>query len=114
VRPGSGDRGQGIWAGVRICSPLRSLRASLPVIRHHHEHYAGNGYPDRLAGDAIPLPARIISVVDAYDAMTTTRPYRQAMPVARACEILAENVGPQWDPAIVACFLGLLATERAA
>lgn len=97
-----------VLAGVRICSPLRSLQASLPVIRHHHEHYNGTGYPDRLAGEAIPLLARIISVVDAYDAMTTTRPYRVGMPVSRACEILEENRGPQWDARIVDCFLGLL------
>jgi HD-GYP domain-containing protein (c-di-GMP phosphodiesterase class II) len=90
------------------------LKASLPVIRHHHEHFAGGGYPDGLVGDAIPLLARIISVVDAYDAMTTTRPYRVAMPVSRACEILATNTGPQWDPMIVARFLELLAREPAA
>jgi hypothetical protein len=102
-----------VTAGVRICSPLRSLRACLPAIRHHHEHFAGGGYPDGLVGDDIPLIARIISVVDAYDAMTTTRPYRQAMPVSRAREILATNTGPQWDPAIVPCFLKLLDSDGA-
>jgi hypothetical protein len=102
-----------VMAGVKICTPLRSLRASLPVIRHHHEHFNGTGYPDRLAGDAIPLLARIISVVDAYDAMTTTRPYREGMPVSRACEILEENRGPQWDGEIVDCFLGLLKADGA-
>ena len=74
---------QHVEAGVRICSPLRSLRASLPIIRHHHEHCNGTGYPDRLAAEHIPLLARIISVVDAYDAMTTTRPYRVGMSVTR-------------------------------
>ncbi|MCC7372266.1 MAG: hypothetical protein IT306_27880 [Chloroflexi bacterium] len=64
-----------------------------------------------LAGEEIPLLARIISVVDAYDAMTTTRPYRVGMPVTRACEILEENRGPRWDSTIVECFLGLLKAE---
>lgn len=97
-----------VEAGVRICRPLRSLRACLPIIRHHHEHWNGKGYPDRLAAEAIPLHARIIAVVDAYDAMTTTRPYRVGMPISQACAILEENRGPQWDPAIVTEFLALL------
>lgn len=100
-----------VMAGVRICSPLRSLQASLPVIRHHHEHFNGTGYPDRLVGEDIPLLARIISVVDAYDAMTTTRPYREGMPVSRAVSILEENRGPQWDSEIVGCFVGLLKAD---
>lgn len=97
-----------VEAGVKICAPLRSLQACLPVIRHHHEHWNGAGYPDGLAEDNIPLLARIISVVDAYDAMTTTRPYWLATPVERACAILTENRGPQWDPAVIDCFLALL------
>ena len=64
--------------GENICKPLRSLRLVLPIIRHHHEHWNGTGYPDRLAGEAIPLLARILQVVDVYDALRTERPYKPA------------------------------------
>lgn len=70
--------------GVRICSPLKSLRRALPMIRHHHERMDGSGYPDGLRGDAIPLPARILQVADIYDALTNDRPYRAALPVQEA------------------------------
>jgi HD-GYP domain-containing protein (c-di-GMP phosphodiesterase class II) len=66
----------------------------LPAIRHHHERWDGTGYPDHLAGEQIPLDARIIAVVDAFDAMTSNRPYRSGMPVERALAILSENRGP--------------------
>jgi putative two-component system response regulator len=65
--------------GVEICKPLRSLRDVLPIIRYHHEHWDGSGYPDGLAGEHIPLLARILQVVDAYDALTTSRPYKPAL-----------------------------------
>jgi len=64
--------------GENICKPLRSLRMVLPIIRHHHEHWNGTGYPDRLAGESIPLLARILQVVDVYDALRTERPYKTA------------------------------------
>ncbi|MDQ3808652.1 MAG: HD-GYP domain-containing protein [Chloroflexota bacterium] len=79
-------------------------------VRGHHERWDGGGYPDRLAGEAIPLGARIIAVVDAFDAMTTTRPYRKALPLAEARRRLTDGAGTQWDPRIVAVFLELLAT----
>jgi putative two-component system response regulator len=79
--------------GYRICSPLRStLGLALDVVRHHHEKLDGSSYPDGLAGDQISMAARIMCVVDIYDALITHRPYRAAMPRARALEILREEV----------------------
>src|SRR5258708_15718510 len=66
--------------GARICEKLKSIRGAIPIIRHHHERMDGSGYPDRLAGDEIPLLARILTVVDIYDALTTTRSYRKCLP----------------------------------
>ena len=80
----------------------------LPAIRHHHERWDGAGYPDRLAGEHIPLDARIIAIVDAYDAMTSDRPYRPGMLPQRALTILRENRGPQWDPALIDLFVPLV------
>jgi putative two-component system response regulator len=77
--------------GERLCGQLRSLRAVRPIVRHHHERLDGSGYPDGLRGDRIPLTAQIVGVVDAYDAMTTTRPYRQAMPASQAREELLRD-----------------------
>lgn len=77
--------------GDRLCAQLASLRQVRPVVRHHHERLDGSGYPDRLRGDQVPLLAQIIGIVDVYDALTTTRPYRPALTdeAARA-ELLAE------------------------
>jgi len=77
--------------GERLCGQLRSLRAVRPIVRHHHERLDGSGYPDGLRGDRIPLTAQIVGVVDAYDAMTTTRPYRQALPASHAREELLRD-----------------------
>jgi HD-GYP domain-containing protein (c-di-GMP phosphodiesterase class II) len=79
-------------------------------VRGHHERWDGRGYPDKLAGENIPLGARIIAVADAFDAMTTTRPYRKALPVAEARRRLSEGAGSQWDARIVTAFLRLLET----
>ncbi|MGH9506969.1 MAG: HD-GYP domain-containing protein [Terriglobales bacterium] len=96
-------------SGAEICRPLRSLARVLPIIRHHHEHWNGAGYPDHLAGDAIPLLARILQVVDAYDALTTERPYKPAWPAERAREqLLAESGRDWWDPHIISEYLDLL------
>ncbi|MGA9671109.1 MAG: HD domain-containing phosphohydrolase [Terracidiphilus sp.] len=82
--------------GERICSPLRSFRLVLPIIRHHHEKLDGSGYPDGLKGDQIPLTARILQIVDVYDALTTDRPYRAALPQDVALEIIREEVKRGW------------------
>lgn len=79
--------------GERLCGQLRSLRAVRPIVRHHHERLDGSGYPDGLRGDQIPLAAQIVAVADAYDAMTTTRPYRKALPIAHAREELLRDAG---------------------
>jgi putative two-component system response regulator len=82
--------------GERICSPFKSLRHVLPIIRHHHERMDGSGYPDGLRGDAIPLAARILQVVDIYDALTTDRPYREAFSNSQALAILYHEAERGW------------------
>ena len=88
-----------------IASQFSFLSGTLPAIRHHHERYDGCGYPDGLKGEDIPLPARIIAVADAYDAMTNTRPYRKAMPQIKALTILQEEGYKQFDPHITHAFV---------
>lgn len=83
-------------AGERICQGLRSLRTVLPIIRHHHERMDGSGYPDGLAGEDIPLPARILQIVDVYDALRTERPYKSALESAAALEIMRTEVAKGW------------------
>jgi putative two-component system response regulator len=78
--------------GDRLCGELRSLRRVRQIVRHHHERLDGSGYPDGLRGDAIPLLAQIMSVVDVFDALTTDRPYRMALTAARAAEELRHEV----------------------
>jgi putative two-component system response regulator len=82
--------------GERICAPLRSFRHVLPIIRHHHEKWDGSGYPDGLKGEKIPLTARILQVTDIYDALTTDRPYRKALPSEKAFAIMREEVKRGW------------------
>ena len=82
--------------GEQICAPLKSFSAVLPVIRHHHERFDGTGYPDRLAGESIPLTARIVQVVDIYDALTTDRPYRQAMTKRDAFRVMRLEAARGW------------------
>ena len=91
--------------GERICAPLRFSSEIGRIIRHHHERWDGKGYVDGLAGTEIPLLARVISVVDAFAAMTSDRPYRSALPLDEALENLKAGAGSQWDPEIVAAFL---------
>ena len=87
--------------GESIVRPLRSGASLLPIIRHHHEHFDGGGYPDGLARRAIPHLARIVAVCDAYDALVTDRPYRRAKSVDEAIAILNDGAGHQWDPEAV-------------
>ena len=94
--------------GATLCGGMRSLEAVRPIVRHHHERPDGSGYPDRLRGDAIPLLASVIGVVDAYDAMTTRRPYQAAQTPAIACRRLRDDVETGWrDAAIVEAFIQL-------
>jgi putative two-component system response regulator len=82
--------------GERICAPLRSFRHVLPIIRHHHEKQNGSGYPDGLKGAQVPLTARILQITDIYDALTTDRPYRKALPPEKALAIMREEVKRGW------------------
>jgi putative two-component system response regulator len=87
--------------GERICAPLKSFRFVLPIIRHHHEKLDGSGYPDGLRGDAIPVTARVLQIVDVYDALTTDRPYKKAFSVTDALQTMKEEVAKGWwDPHI--------------
>ena len=94
--------------GERICNPLRFSSQVGPLVRGHHERWDGCGYPDGLSGDAIPLGARIVAVVDAYDAMTTDRGYRKALPRDEAFRRLQETSGSQFDRALVDDFARIM------
>ena len=98
--------------GARILCNLKHLEAVLPAVRHHHEHIDGSGYPAGLKGDAIPLIGRIIAVADGFDAMSSSRPYRQAMPEAEAVAELKRCAGTQYDRAIVEVFAQMMAGEE--
>jgi putative two-component system response regulator len=92
--------------GEEICRPMKSLCAVLPLIRHHHERWDGSGYPDGLRGTEIPLLARVVQVVDIYDALTNPRPYKHAYSSARALEILQEETDRGWrDKEITSLFI---------
>jgi HD-GYP domain-containing protein (c-di-GMP phosphodiesterase class II) len=91
--------------GDTILEPIRFLADAQRIVLHHHERYDGSGYPDRLRADAIPLEARIIAVADAYDAMTSDRPYRQAMTHVAATAEIEAAAGRQFDPRVVDAFL---------
>jgi putative two-component system response regulator len=82
--------------GDRLCGELRSLRQVRPIVRHHHERLDGSGYPDGLKGDAIPLLAQMMGIVDVYDAITTTRPYKPATTAKQAYVELLEEVDQGW------------------
>jgi response regulator RpfG family c-di-GMP phosphodiesterase len=99
--------------GSKILAPLGFLTEEARSVRHHHERFDGAGYPDGLAGEAIPLPARIIAVADAFDAMSTVRPYRPPLPVTEALAELGRSTGTQFDPRIVATFLAWHAAHPA-
>lgn len=90
--------------GCQILRGLANLERILPGVRNHHESFDGTGYPDQLAGEAIPLMARILAVADSYDAMGSDRPYRAGMPLERIEAIFRENVGPQWDPRVIEAY----------
>jgi putative nucleotidyltransferase with HDIG domain len=90
--------------GHQMLKDVPFLHSSLSGIRHHHERWDGTGYPDTLGGETIPLQVRILSVADVFDALTSDRPYRQAMSVAEATDIITHEAGRQFDPAVVAAF----------
>jgi putative nucleotidyltransferase with HDIG domain len=107
------------WAVMRqhplfarqLLEPIEFLRPALPIPVWHHERWDGTGYPDRLVGEAIPLPARIFAVVDVWDALTHDRPYRRAWPVEKVRDHLRALAGTHLDPTVVEAFLKLLAED---
>jgi putative two-component system response regulator len=84
--------------GDELCATVRSLDRVRPIVRHHHERLDGRGYPDGLSGDAIPLLAQIVAVVDVFDALTTDRPYRKALPTVTAYKMLRDEAASGWCP----------------
>ena len=108
------------WAQMRrhpaksaeIVQFLGFLRETIPIIQAHQERYDGHGYPAGLVGEEIPLGARILAVADSYDAMTSSRPYRQAMGDREAIQILSSGAGKHWDPVVVQALLATLSREQ--
>jgi putative nucleotidyltransferase with HDIG domain len=91
--------------GFHMCAKIDALRAASRIVLHHHEHWDGHGYPDGLVGERIPIGARMFAVVDAYDAMTSKRIYREQISHDQACDELRRCSGTQFDPAAVEAFL---------
>jgi len=98
--------------GQRILANVENYSDIARIVRHHHERVDGNGYPDALAGDDIPLISRILAVADAYDAMTSDRPYREAMASRVARLRIAQAVDSQFDTTVVAAFEAILASAK--
>jgi putative nucleotidyltransferase with HDIG domain len=98
--------------GVDMITDLKFLRRCLPLIRYHHERWDGTGYPDRLKGDQIPLLARILSIADAFDAMTSERPYRRGLAIREAIEEIKRNSEKQFDPNLAKIFVSILQEQQ--
>jgi HD-GYP domain-containing protein (c-di-GMP phosphodiesterase class II) len=99
------------YIGGQLCKRVGFLNHAYPIVYHHHERFDGQGYPDGLRREDIPLGARIVSIADAFDAMTTQRPYRAAMSQAQAIRELRRGAGRQWDPQLVDAFLEAIHSE---
>jgi len=95
--------------GAEIMQPVELLTDAAEIVRHHHEHYDGSGYPSGLEGDAIPIGSRIVLVADAFNAITTDRPYRKARSKNEALGVLREYSGKQFDPKVVAALEAIVA-----
>ena len=89
----------------KVLKPNKSLHDLIPMVKYHHEHIDGSGYPCGLKGDEIPLAARIVAVADAYHALISDRPYRRGLSFTKACEILKMGAGIQWDKELIRQFL---------
>ena len=93
--------------GAQILGTIPDLATVIPIVRNHHERFDGKGYPDGLAGEAIPRLARVVAIADAFDAMTTDRPYRPAMTPDQAFAEVLHLSGSQFDPKIAKVFLNI-------
>ncbi len=91
----------------KVLAPNAALRDLIPIVKYHHEHMDGSGYPESLKGDAIPLAARIVAVADTFHALISDRPYRKGLSVEKACGILRDGAGKQWDSDLVRQFIGI-------
>jgi putative nucleotidyltransferase with HDIG domain len=102
--------------GYEIAKEISMLRPIMPAVRNHHERWDGQGYPDKLAGEHIPLSGRIVAIADAYDALATDRPYKVALPLGESEAILRRNAGKMFDPELVELFckrhIGVLYREE--
>ncbi len=98
--------------GDKILSPIGTFQDIIPIVRQHHEHWNGSGYPDELVGEAIVLEARILAVADVYDALVSDRPYRKGMKAAKVLSIIGTEAGRQFDPKVVAAFLSIMETKK--
>ncbi len=96
-----------IIGAEKVLMPNESLHDLIPIVKYHHEHWDGSGYPEKLKGEEIPLAARIVSVADAYHALISDRPYRKGMSNEKACEILRVGAGIQWDKDLVREFINI-------
>ncbi len=94
--------------GAQIVQPIRFLAGAVEIVRSHHERWDGAGYPRGLRGEEIPLAARVFAVADCFDAMTSDRPYRLALPVRVAMDEIAAGAGSQFDPAVVEAFFAIV------
>jgi len=95
--------------GAALCSPLRTMKRTADIAQYHHEKWNGSGYPEGLSGEAIPLVARVFQIVDVYDALSSTRPYKPALPREEVIEIMErETVEGFWDPKLMPVFLKIL------
>jgi HD-GYP domain-containing protein (c-di-GMP phosphodiesterase class II) len=94
-------------AGACLVEPIRSARRALPYVLYHHERWDGGGYPEGMRGGEIPLEARVLAVADAFDAMTSPRPYRRPFTTERALEEIERCSGTQFDPAVAEAFLAI-------
>ena len=98
--------------GAHMCGELKTLQKTIPIIRNHHEHYDGSGYPDKLSRDNIPFLARVFQIVDIYDALAHERPYKKALPTQLIISILQAEVEKGWrDPELTPIFLNILRTR---
>jgi len=100
--------------GEHICAPVHSFSPVLPIIRHHHEKWDGSGYPDGLLGEDIPFAARVLQIVDVYDALTNERPYKAALSAAASLDIMRDEVARGWfDPVCYTAFASLVHEDPA-